>query len=366
MALERFSPEREVTEEYLTVEEEDRPTLLPLRYEDIWAWSKLFESLIWTFGETDLSRDRPDWEHALSAGDRAYYRMAIGMAGVADEMVTKNLRKRFLDDFAVKEVVSVFTVQALHELVHSESYSRTIEAIFVEEEQAELFNAIKTMPVVGKIMAWVDRWICSKDPIGVRLAAFATFEGGMFQGLFLSIQLLKERGVMPGITMLNELIQRDEGNHCLFGCFLLTKHIVNRPSKEQVYQIMGEGIALMDEFFTTACNDAKIAEGLPITATCPVRNISEARMHTYVRSVFDAVCSDMGYTMMYKVLNPYPETAKLTLNEVLKTNFFEHLVTQYNLNVDYQFSPQLDRCQVIGFGGREVPRERMIQTSRSS
>lgn len=337
--------------EPLTLEEVGRHTILPIRYPDIWAMYKTMEGCYWPAHDPDLSVERSHWLNRMSPGDRAYYKHVFALFGPADEKITKNLDERFLAEFAVKEVQYAYGAQRVNEQAHSESYSLQIAAVF-EEDQDEIFRAAETMPVIRKLMEWVDRWICSDEPLGTRVAAFAFFEGGMFQGLFMSLQLLKERNVMPGVTMLNELISRDEGLHCLLACLLLNNHIQNRPSQERVHQIMTEAVSLFDEFLAVACGAAREAEGLPADAPCPVKYITDDKMQRYVRSVFDAVAIDMGYSKLFGAENPYPESVKLSLNGVGKVNFFERLPTQYSIDINLTFQAHFGRVRGKTFGGR--------------
>ena len=344
--------------EILTTEEPGRFTIFPIRFPDIWAMYKNLEGAAWVAGEVDMSQDADDWKNKLSAADRAFYGRILGMFGPADEKVTQNIGDRFVQDFKVKEVEFFYRMQAQNEGVHSESYSIQIQTVSQSPEDAErMFNSTLTMPVVGKLMAWVDTWICSDNPIGERLVAFAFFEGVVFQGMFMSIQLLKERGLLPGITTYNELISRDEGQHCLFACLLLRKYVANRPAAGRIHQILAEAIILVDEFFDdaiTAAIEAQKTENeqlLPdekptlLEGECPIKGVTAEKMRAYVRSVGDAVCQDMNYPVCYGTENPYPESVKLSLNEVLKTNFFEYIPTQYNQIVDLKFTVDDTRCR---------------------
>jgi len=340
--------------EPLTIEEVDRHTILPIRRPDIWAIYKTIEGLYWPAHEPDLSLERNHWLNRMTAGDRAYYKYVFAIFGPADEKINKNLDDRFLNEFKSKEVMYAYGAQRVNEQAHSESYALQISAVF-DDEQDEVFRAAETMPVVTKLMKWVDSWICSDEPLGTRVCAFGFFEGGIFQCLFMSLQLLKERNIMPGVTMLNELIARDEGVHCALACLILRNYIANRPSMEQVHQIMAEAIAIVDELIDTACSDARKAEGLPPSAPCPVKFISEDKMKCYARSVFDSVAVDMGYPKLFGVENPYPEAAKLALNGVLKTNFFENDPTQYSIDIDFTFRMDTSRF-AKGMGLRLIRR----------
>ena len=54
---------------------------------------------------------------------------------------------------------------------------------------------------------------------------------------------------MPGLTFSNELISRDEGLHCDFAC-LMFKHVLQKPTKERVQQIVCEAVAIEQEVGT--------------------------------------------------------------------------------------------------------------------
>lgn len=342
-------------EEPLTQEDPDRFTILPLKYPGIWAWYKKMEHQTWVAQDADLSLDRKHWD-LLSPGERVFYGYIFGMFGGADEKIIRNLAERFASEFTVKEAIYFYNQQTQNEGVHSEAYSLQIETLYDGEEKEAMFRAALNMPVVGKMMAWADAWIGSAESLGVRVAAFAVFEGVLFQGQFLALQLLKNRNIMPGVTTLNELISRDEGTHCLFACYLLVNHIQHRPTLARVHQIVGEAVGLFDEFIASAIADAKKADGLADTDSCPVPHVAEEKMKQYVRFVADGVSVDMGYPALYGVSNPYPETVKLSLNEVLKTNFFENVTTQYSAKVDYTFTANPRRCVPVGLGvSAQVP-----------
>lgn len=90
-----------------------------------------------------------------------------------------------------------------------------------------LFNAIETLPSVGKKANWALNWINHESAtFPERVVAFAAVEGIFFSGSFASIFWLKKRGVMPGLTFSNELISRDEVSKltqlCLCICIYIT------------------------------------------------------------------------------------------------------------------------------------------------
>lgn len=102
---------------------------------------------------------------------------------------------------------------------------------------------------------------------------------------------------MPGLTFSNELISRDEGLHCDFAC-LMFKHLVQKPSKSRVIDIIKEAVAIEQEFLTDAlpvnllgmncdlmCQYIEfVADRLLVELACDkvCRKISEVKRQTYV------------------------------------------------------------------------------------
>merc|ERR1739846_134649 len=101
-----------------------------------------------------------------------------------------------------------------------------------------------------KKASWALNWI-NNASCAERIIAFASVEGIFFSGSFAAIFWLKKRGLMPGLTFSNELISRDEGLHTDFAC-LLFKHIVNKPDKERVLEIVKDAVDIECEFLTDA------------------------------------------------------------------------------------------------------------------
>ena len=67
-----------------------------------------------------------------------------------------------------------------------------------EEEKANLFNAIDTVPCIGKKAEWALNWMGSDKSFATRLVGFACVEGIFFSGAFCSIFWLKKRGTASG------------------------------------------------------------------------------------------------------------------------------------------------------------------------
>merc|ERR1719319_1611854 len=177
-----------------------------------------------------------------------------------------------------------------------------------------MFNAIETIPAIQKKAKWALRWINAENATyAERLVAFAAVEGIFFSGSFAAIFWLKKRGLMPGLTFSNELISRDEGLHTDFAC-LLFKHLVNKPGKERVLEIIKDAVDTECEFLTEALHVALIG-------------MNNELMIQYIKFVADRRLMELDCAKCYNVVNPFDFMETISLEG--KTNFFEKRVGEY-------------------------------------
>ncbi|MDF1728654.1 MAG: ribonucleotide-diphosphate reductase subunit beta [Sulfitobacter sp.] len=324
------------------MEDPERFTLLPLKYPDVFEFYRMLEFLLWHSNEVALTQDKKDLDEKLSPGEREYYGYGFGMFGHADEKVMQNLDTRFLDEVKMMELQFFYRAQNFQECIHSESYSNIINVLYSGSEKARLFRAAEELPVVKRMMAWAGKWTGSTYPMRARMVAFALFEGLLFHNLFLSIQKLKDRNVMPGVVQLNELISRDEYIHCAAACHIL-KNYVTDNGEEYTEAIIKEAVELCDDFQTEAAAAAVAAEEKagPTPAgkfrssrDVPAVGINIVQLKKHTRAIADSICEMMGRPPIYHMKSPFPEMVKFMLNGSEKTNFFEYdTTTQYNQNI---------------------------------
>lgn len=300
--------------EPLLKENPRRFVIFPIQYNDIWEMYKKAEASFWTVEEVDLSKDLSDWEK-LTRGERHFISHVLAFFAASDGIVNENLVERFSQEVQVTEARCFYGFQIAMENVHSEMYSILIDTyIRNPQERDYLFNAIETLPCVKKKADWALAWISSKSAnFGERIIAFAAVEGIFFSGSFASIFWLKKRGLMPGLTFSNELISRDEGLHCDFAC-LMFKHLVQKPSKERIIDIISEAVKIEQEFLTDA---------LPVNLI----GMNCDLMSQYIEFVADRLLRELGVDNVYNTPNPFSFMELISLEG--KTNFFEKKVGEY-------------------------------------
>jgi ribonucleoside-diphosphate reductase beta chain len=119
---------------------------------------------------------------------------------------------------------------------------------------------------------------------------------------------------MPGLTISNELISRDEGLHCDFACMLYNNHLVNKLPKEQVQKIIADAVEIEKEFVT---------ESLPVRLI----GMNSDLMSQYIEFVADRLLTELGNDKIYNTSNPFDFMDMINLQG--KTNFFEKRVGEY-------------------------------------
>ena len=303
-----------MTTEYLLNEEEKRLVLHPIKNKTLWNLYKKQQKSYWTAEEIDFSNDIKDWNQ-LKLEEKHFIKHILAFFAASDTIVNINLIGRFLNDVKILEAQVGYTFQAAIENVHSEVYSLMIDTYIKDpDEKSLILNAVENIDCVKEKANWAQKWTNSDSIFAERLVAFAVVEGVFFSGSFCAIYWLKERNLMPGLTLSNEFIARDEGMHVEWACTLYS--MLNKKVDESiVYDIFKDAVAIETKFIT---------ESLP----CRLIGMNSENMIKYIKYVADMLLVDLGYNKLYKELNPFDFMENISLEG--KTNFFEKRVSEYS------------------------------------
>ena len=306
--------EKDLPEPLLTVSP-DRHVIFPIQHRDIWEKYKQHSAVIWFAEEVDLSKDMAHWQDKLNENERHFIKNILGFFAGSDGIVMENLAERFMREVQCPEAKFFYTCQNMMEAVHSETYSLLLDTYINDpKEKTHLLKATQTIPCVKKKADWAMTWIDNKEAnFATRLLAFAAVEGIFFSGAFCAIFWLKQRGIMPGLTLSNEFIARDEGLHTEFACLLYSK-LVNRLSKQQAHKIIREAVKIEKQFIT---------KSLP----CELIGMNAKLMAQYIEFVADRLLLQLGYPKAYSAANPFSFMETISLEN--KDNFFEKRVSTY-------------------------------------
>jgi ribonucleoside-diphosphate reductase subunit M2 len=280
----------------------------------------------WTPEEISFVKDGEDWAK-LTESEKHFITHVLAFFAGSDGIVMENLVTRFQGEVDSQVVKLFYSFQNAMEGIHSETYSLLIDTyVKNEEEKAKLFNAIQTIPCIGKKADWALEWMSSEQSFGTRLVAFACVEGIFFSGAFCAIFWLKKRGLLPGLTFSNELISRDEGLHTQFAVALFHT-LPNKPNPEEIQAIIMGAVVLEKEF---------ICESLP----CALIGMNSKMMSQYIEFVADRLAVQLGLNKLYNTANPFDFMELISLEG--KANFFEKKVSEYSRPMDNGDAIRLD------------------------
>ena len=293
---------------------DERFVIFPIIHQDIWDLYKAQQAAQWTVEELDLSKDIEHWNNRLTDNERFFIKNVLSFFAASDGIVNENLAINFLSEVQYTEAKFFYGLQIAMEDIHSHTYSLLIDTYIKDiEDRKKCFKAIEYMPPVKKKSEWALKWIES-DSFVERLIAFVAVEGVFFSGSFCSIFYMKSRGLMPGLCDSNTFISRDEAMHCDFAIHLLNNHIVNKPSKERILEIILSALEIEKEFIT---------ESLPVSLI----GMNADLMKQYLEFVVDGLLVQLQCKKHFKSTNPFEFMNQIALKT--KTNFFEGRSTEY-------------------------------------
>jgi ribonucleoside-diphosphate reductase subunit M2 len=305
------------TEEPILRESSDRYTMFPIQYNDIYEMYKRQVDCFWRPEEVDLSRDLTDWA-SLNDDEKHFISMTLAFFAASDGIVMENLNINFGNEVQIAEARAFYSFQSAMESIHSDMYSILIETYIKNpEEKMKLFKSMEYFPCIQKKASWAQKWMGDKrSSFASRLIAFACVEGIFFSSSFASIYWIKKRGLMPGLTLSNEFISRDEALHTEFAILLYSK-LNKKVNKKRVMEIIKEATEIEKEFITDA---------LP----CRLIGMNSKLMTQYIEFVADRLSVQLGYDKIYNSSNPFDFMELISVET--KTNFFERTNSEYAMS----------------------------------
>ena len=291
--------------------------MFPIKYPVLYNHYQKQVGNFWTPEEICFQQDLVDWP-TLTDNERHFIKMVLAFFAGSDGIVGENLAMMFYCDTDIPEARANYAFQNAMEQCHSITYSLLIDTYIKDiDERDYLFNALETIPAVGKKADWAMQWMSKDLPYVERLLGFVCVEGIQFSGSFCAIYYIKSKNKMPGLCFQNELIARDEGLHTEFGIDMYKLQCElgdTAVSVEKVHAMFDDAVRIEDEFIT---------ESLP----CSLLGMSSSLMSEYIRYVADRLLVQLNYPKLYGAEQPFDFMENISLSR--KTSFFEARVSEY-------------------------------------
>ena len=294
-----------------------RYSLFPIKYPTLFKFYENQRDNFWVPKEIDLETDVKEWREKLTNDDRHFLIYTLAFFAQADGIVLQNLDNNFSIDIDIPEASIFYGIQAGIEAIHWETYALLIETLIDDpEEKNRAFNAIENYPCIREKAEWISKWMNNERPFLERLVAFACTEGIFFSSAFASIFYYKKRGLMPGLSLSNKFIARDEGLHRDFGCelFKVLRTEGYKIEDETVYSIVQDAVTIEENFVDNSLNVELIG-------------INAESMKQHIRFVADHLLVTLGLKKFYNDVEPFDWMDLISLTG--KQNFFEGRVSEY-------------------------------------
>ena len=317
-------------------------TIFPIQYEEIWDRYKLHVQSFWTPEEVSFQDDLRDLGK-LTAGEKHFINHVLAFFANSEAMINENLASRFYKEILIPEARCFMTMQMLNESIHAEVYGLQIETYVEEQEEKDrLFKAIDNIPCINKKAEWIDKWMSGDQNLLVRLIGFGLVEGLFFAGSFCAIYYFRKRGLMPGLSLSNDWIARDEGMHFSFSA-LMFKTLKDKYNNGTLTDSVLLDVNLVtgdvsQEEFETIVREAVKFEKEFVKDALPVGLIgmNSDLMCKYIEAVADVIAAMFGFKKVFNTENPFDFMRALDVQGV--TNFFEKRVTEYQRPTDRALS----------------------------
>jgi ribonucleotide reductase beta subunit family protein with ferritin-like domain/glutaredoxin len=304
----------ELLEEPLLRPSTTRFTPFPIVYEDVYDLYKKGLASFWTVDEISLRNDVTEFS-TLTKDEQHFIKHVLAFFAASDGIVNENLANRFSVEVQIPECRLFYAHQTLSEAVHSQMYGILIDSLVKDPaERTTLFRAIDQVPSVKKKAEWALHWLHSSKKFAQRLVAYVCVEGLLFSGSFCAIFWLKQRGLMPGLSLSNQFISRDEGLHYSFGTLLYRKYLVYKLSQKEVCDIVRDAVENEKEF---------VCQALPVDLV----GMNSRAMSDYIEFVADRLLVDLGHAKMFHTQNPFDWMNMIGMES--KDNFFERFSSEY-------------------------------------
>jgi len=227
--------------------------------------------------------------------------------GKSNELMHLEMPKRQ----AIRDLYNAFVSEKMRAL----EQVGIITADMPIQKQDELIN--KYIP--SNIKELGDELVMNKPSLALVMLINIIMEGVFFSGSFCAIFWFKRNGnKLPGLSMANDLISRDEGLHCMFAIMVYRYKLQYKIPQELVHEIMREAVAIEQSF---------ISRSLPND----MLGMSAKLMSRYIEFVADQQLFNLGYDRIWTQSerdNPFPWMEDQS-HGIRMTDFFKATPSAY-------------------------------------
>lgn len=257
----------------------------------VWNLYKQAQACFWTPEAVDLVRDQQDWKARLNDDERYFLKHVLGFLAASESLINDNLASNFMREVQDPEARCFYGFQIMTENIHAETYGLLLKTYLPDPaEKNHLLRALETLPGIQRKADWARRWL-EQGSFAERLVAFAAIEGLFFAGSFCALFWIQQRGLLPGLSLCNRLIARDESLHTAFAC-LLYSQLQQQLAPELLSNLIAEAVTIEQAF---------ISQELPVDLI----GLDVGLMTQYIEYEADRLLLALGAGKLYHAANPF-------------------------------------------------------------
>jgi ribonucleoside-diphosphate reductase beta chain len=314
-------------------------TLRPMRYPTFYGMYQDAIKNTWTVDEIDFSDDLVDLERKLMPAERHLVQRLVAFFATGDSIVANNLVLNLYKHINAPEARMYLSRQLYEEALHVQFYLTLLDNYIPDQEQrAEAFAAVETIPSIKQKAEFCFKWMNSIDHLDeiqtkeqrkeflLNLICFATcIEGLFFFAAFAYVYFLRSKGLLNGLAAGTNWVFRDESCHMNFALEVVNTVRAEEPELfdadlgDRITQMIDEAIECEYQFAADV-----LSEG--------VQGMSLADTKIYLQYVADQRLRQLGLPAQYHVKNPFDFMELQDVQEL--TNFFERTVSAYQVGVE--------------------------------
>lgn len=270
----------------------------------------------WIPEEVDLSSDEKDMAK-MTEKEKHLIRSVLAFFLRADNQIIENHATVFMREMKHNESILFLSIQIAIEAIHSEMYAILFDFwIRDPQERKRYLNAVDNFPGVQAKYQWqLEFQNSTKYHFGQRNFAFVISEGLFFSASFSVIFWLRSRGLLPGLSMSNDLTSRDEGGHVEYACTICNNLNSLRLTAEEAHAMMEIALVIEHQYIDDLAPES-------------MEGMSADLLKQYADYVADWLLEKCNYPKLTNVSNPFLFMTLISLEG--KTNFFERRNGDYS------------------------------------
>jgi len=235
-------PPRKVADQF----QARRYYLHPFVDEEAWKLYKQQQNSYWTAEEvaSEITKDKVQFD-AMTPEMQRFVRYVLSFFLVADGLVMSLLQS--MPPAPTMESTAFFGIQGAIEAVHLEVYSEWASTLCPAQHSQELHAVIASSKAIQRKRDFILSFAGGDVDPSVQVVGLALSEGVNFASVFAAFFFLRTKNIMPGLTLSNQLIFRDESLHMRHACHIYRKHFKRLP-RERVLVLVRAAVDAEKEF----------------------------------------------------------------------------------------------------------------------